>query len=170
MVHGWQDNAGTFDPLIPLLSPDFSYLSIDLPGHGLSSQLPHGMQYTVINCIHVLNYIRNHYKWNKLSICAHSAGAFVSTLYASLYPDHCDLLIAIDAIMKPYEGSYNYMPLIQSYGVDFISLGATNEASDEPPAYSYEDIIQRWANQGHITYDGVEYLAKRGIVQSKINQ
>lgn len=164
-LHGWQDNASTFDPLIPLLSSEFSYLSVDFPGHGLSSQLPHGMQYTVTNCIHVLNYIRLHYKWNKLSICAHSTGALVSTLYASLYPDRCDLLVAIDAIMKPYEGSY--IPLIQSYGDDFISLDAKNETGAEPPTYTYEEIISRWAKQCNITVDGVEYLAKRGIVQSK---
>lgn len=32
MLHGWQDNAGSFDTLIPLLPPQFSYLAIDWPG------------------------------------------------------------------------------------------------------------------------------------------
>lgn len=32
--HGWQDNAGTYDRLIPLLPKTLSYLCIDLPGHG----------------------------------------------------------------------------------------------------------------------------------------
>lgn len=32
MLHGWQDNAGTFDTLVPLLPNHLSYLSIDLPG------------------------------------------------------------------------------------------------------------------------------------------
>lgn len=32
MLHGWMDNAGTFDTLIPLLPKELSYLSIDLPG------------------------------------------------------------------------------------------------------------------------------------------
>lgn len=39
-IHGWQDNAGTFDPLIELLPKDLSILCIDLPGHGLSSHIP----------------------------------------------------------------------------------------------------------------------------------
>lgn len=34
MIHAWQDNAGSFDPLLPLLPSNFSYLAIDLPGHG----------------------------------------------------------------------------------------------------------------------------------------
>lgn len=33
MLHGWQDNAGTFDMLIPLLPKHISYLAIDLPGN-----------------------------------------------------------------------------------------------------------------------------------------
>lgn len=39
-IHGWQDNAGTFDPLIELLPKDLSILCIDLPGHGKSSHIP----------------------------------------------------------------------------------------------------------------------------------
>jgi pimeloyl-ACP methyl ester carboxylesterase len=31
-LHGWLDNAGTFDRLIPLLPREFSYLAIDFPG------------------------------------------------------------------------------------------------------------------------------------------
>lgn len=39
-IHGWQDNAGTFDPLIELLPTNLSILCIDLPGHGRSSHIP----------------------------------------------------------------------------------------------------------------------------------
>lgn len=40
-IHGWKDNSGSFDTLMNLLVPhNMSFLCIDLPGHGLSSQLP----------------------------------------------------------------------------------------------------------------------------------
>lgn len=39
-IHGWQDNAGTFDPLVELLPTNLSILCIDLPGHGRSSHIP----------------------------------------------------------------------------------------------------------------------------------
>jgi pimeloyl-ACP methyl ester carboxylesterase len=32
-LHGWLDNAASFDPLLPLL-PDVHAVAIDLPGHG----------------------------------------------------------------------------------------------------------------------------------------
>lgn len=168
MLHGWQDNAGTFDTLIPLLSPEFSYLSIDFLGHGFSTWLPRGMCYTLMNYVQVLNFIRRHYKWEKISLCGHSMGACVATLYASLYPDRCDLLIAIDATVKPLEED-GYISLMQGYTDDFIVLDGKNQSGAEPPTYAYEEIIERWAKQSNVTYEGVEYLAKRGIKQSKVD-
>lgn len=44
-IHGWQDNAGTWDRLIPLLPGNIPVLAIDLPGHGLSSHYPPGQFY-----------------------------------------------------------------------------------------------------------------------------
>lgn len=126
------------------------------------------MQYTVQNFIQVLNYIRLHYKWDKLSLCAHSMGAAIATLYSSLYPDRCDLLIAIDAIMKPNEGD-NDIAFMQAYGDDFLMLDAKNRIGAEPPTYTYEELIGRWAKQANITQEGIEYLAKRGIMQSKLD-
>lgn len=35
-LHGWQDNAGTFDTLAPLLPHHIPLFCIDLPGHGAS--------------------------------------------------------------------------------------------------------------------------------------
>lgn len=42
-LHGWQDNAGTWDPLAPLLCNKRPILAIDFPGHGLSSWIPEGI-------------------------------------------------------------------------------------------------------------------------------
>lgn len=48
-VHGWQDNAGSFDKLAPLLCEEgFSIYAIDLPGHGHSSHLPPGCTYYLL--------------------------------------------------------------------------------------------------------------------------
>lgn len=44
-LHGWQDNAATWDALIPQLPESCSILAIDFPGHGNSSWIPKGSQY-----------------------------------------------------------------------------------------------------------------------------
>ena len=38
-LHGWLDNAATFDHLAPFL-PEFRLVSLDLPGHGFSDHRP----------------------------------------------------------------------------------------------------------------------------------
>ena len=58
VLHGWLDNAGSFDGLAPLLTsacPRHSLLCLDYPGHGLSSHLPRGQMYHGLEC---LRYIR----------------------------------------------------------------------------------------------------------------
>jgi len=44
-VHGWMDNAGTFDRLVPLLPKSIYFVAVDLPGHGRSSHYPNGIPY-----------------------------------------------------------------------------------------------------------------------------
>ncbi|CAH2074062.1 unnamed protein product, partial [Iphiclides podalirius] len=41
-LHGWQDNAGTWDTLAPFLYKKRPILAIDFPGHGFSSWFPTG--------------------------------------------------------------------------------------------------------------------------------
>lgn len=67
-LHGRQDNAGTFDTLMPLLSDDVSVLCLDLPGHGLSSHYPESQfYYCYWDGVILLRRIIKHFKWNKVS-------------------------------------------------------------------------------------------------------
>lgn len=67
-IHGWQDNAATFDRLIELLPSNVAVLAIDLPGHGLSSHLPTGLHYYIFwDGLIALRRVIKYYKWNKVS-------------------------------------------------------------------------------------------------------
>lgn len=169
-LHGWQDNAGTFDTLIPKLPQQFSYLSIDLPGHGFSSHLPPGMMYSMLNFIHTINHIQKHYKWDKLSFCSHSMGAIISQLYASLYPDRCDLLICLDGLLKPSSHSVEVaIEHVRRIGDDFLSLDQLSRSGKEPPSYTHGEIVERWTKENGLPSEALEHLIKRGVNQSKID-
>lgn len=168
MFHGWQDNIGTFDTLIPKLPKHLSYLAIDFPGHGFSSQLPHGMTYTSNQCLQSIFYVQNHFKWDKLSFCSHSLGGNISFMYAALYPDKCDLVICLDALLLPSKKSVTKrIHMLQTYGRDPLKLVALH-LKGEPPTYSYDECINRWVKQSTFDHKSASYLMKRGVIESKI--
>lgn len=121
-----------------------------------------------MNYIHTLNHIQRHYNWDQLSLCSHSMGAQISQLYASLYPDRCDLLICLDALMKPYLGSKDKMiDHIKKIGLDVLLLDQLNRSGKEPPTYTHDEIAKRWIHQTNMTQQAVEHLIERGVCQSE---
>lgn len=174
MAHGWQDNCGTFDKLIPRLPKNLSYLAIDFPGHGLSSPLPSGIIYSYIQFISVLTHIRNHFKWDKLSFCSHSMGALISSVYAALFPKECDLLICIDEIFNPWQNSADYqIKYLQKLAKESVQLDALlNQNGNVRPTYSFEECADRWIKGSGESVDRetVAILMKRGTRPSKTDR
>lgn len=168
MLHGWQDNAGSFDKLIPTLPPQYSYLALDLPGHGRSSHYPPGMIYGTLTFIQTINHIQRHYKWDKVSFCSHSMGAIISQLYASLYPDRCDLLIALDGLLKPFSHSVDVaIEHTRKMGDDFLALDQLSRSGKEPPTYTHEEIVARWSKENGLAAQDLQHLINRGVRPSK---
>lgn len=164
MVHGWQDNAGSFDTLIPHLPKNLSYLAIDLPGHGFSSHFPKGCNYHSVDYIPLLERIRQYYQWDQLSIVAHSMGSIVSFIYASLFPKNVNLVCALDTLKMqclPPER------VAQIYSYQTMKLITLNEDL-KTPEYTYEDLIQRVyeGSKKSIPPENAKYLIKRGTKPS----
>lgn len=99
-VHGFRDNASSFDRLFELLKKDSLYIvSIDLPGHGLSAHLPHGVPYTNETWIIAIKNVLSYLKWTtNVTVIAHSMGALASLEFASLFPYSIERLVLIDTI------------------------------------------------------------------------
>lgn len=96
-VHGWKDNAATFDTLLPLLVkevPQYQFVAIDLPGHGLSTHFPPGMLYLMPDIWLLYRRVLKHFNWEKISIVAHSMGAQFSFMFAGTHPNTVDKLVS----------------------------------------------------------------------------
>ena len=52
-LHGWLDNCGSFDTLLPHFPEDHRIIAIDMPGHGFSSHLPAGNLYDIKYCTRI---------------------------------------------------------------------------------------------------------------------
>ncbi|XP_011865750.1 PREDICTED: probable serine hydrolase isoform X2 [Vollenhovia emeryi] len=162
-IHGWQDNSGTFDGLAQLL-PNVALLSVDLPGHGLSSHLPPGQFYYIFwDGVVVLRRIVKYYKWNKVKLLGHSLGGAISFLYAASYPDEVDAIISLD-IASPYVRDVKKMaPLTGEYIDKFLKYELLT--LDNMPCYEHDEMLDIVENayNGSITKEGAEILMKRGM-------
>nr|CAD7453219.1 unnamed protein product [Timema tahoe] len=167
-LHGWQDNAGTWDTLAPLLTPGISLLAVDFPGHGLSSPYPRGQPYHQIEYIAFIRRIVNHYKWDKVSLMGHSMGSIISFMYSCTFSDDVNNFIGIDAF-KPYSIAPAKLLGTWSSTLD-KTLDTMNWHSRNTPTYSYKEMIDLWCKgtKNSVTRDSCEILLKRGAV-SKLN-
>lgn len=167
-IHGWQDNCGTFDPLIIQLPDHVSYLAIDLPGHGRSSRIPNGMVYSTEIYFSTLMLICDHFHWDKISLMAHSLGSVISFLFASAYPDKCDMVIGFDTL-KPYSNIFKLIHRHFSNGLrKSIEADVRNLHQQEPPSYTYQDLLTK-VKSGifiQITDEAAPYLLQRSVLPS----
>lgn len=169
-LHGWQDNAGTFDRLIPLLPKNISLLALDLPGHGLSSPIPAGLSYDKSNFIYTIKYLKKQYNWDKISIMGHSMGAILGFVYCSLYPDEVDMMIAIDALKPFYIPPHHAQSSMLSSINGVVLETERNMIKSEPPCYSYPELVDKLcAGMNHsVEKENAIYILKRGVKKSQL--
>lgn len=170
VLHGWQDNAGSFDTLIPLLPTHLSYLAIDLPGHGRSSHISGAMNYNVLDYIFVLNDLKEKLQWSKISLMAHSMGSISSFIFAAMFPDKVDMVIALDTLKQQIRSAKMTVKLLQYRGEHVLVADKWKRNADsEPPSYTYDELIERvvLGSMQSIDRDKAKYLIERGVKKSE---
>ncbi len=170
-IHGWQDNAGSFDRLIPLLPENGSYLCIDLPGHGLSSRIPNGFPYYMFNNIILLQELQEFLKIEKVSLLTHSMGSILAFLFASIFPEHVNMVIGIDFI-KPFALSPKRIPdELNKRFSNFMTADKRNQMDSEPPSFSRDELIKKLVigYMGSINEEVAPHLLERAVRESKKN-
>ncbi|CAF4452760.1 unnamed protein product [Rotaria sp. Silwood2] len=112
-IHGWLDNLNSLLPLAERLVDRHSNYEIylyDRSGHGFSSHLPKGSDYSYAYGLRDLRIVAQALGWNKekYSLLGHSYGAHISFAYAAAYPEEISCLVALDSIIG---GEFSSNPL-----------------------------------------------------------
>lgn len=94
-LHGWLDNAGSFDLLGPLL-PGWHLIAVDAAGHGLSQFRSADSGYNIWQEVSDVRELALELGWERFSLLGHSRGAAVATLFAGTFPDCVDQLMLIE--------------------------------------------------------------------------
>lgn len=172
-MHGWQDNAGSFALLAPILSPHVAVLAIDLPGHGRSSHFPGGTMYHTIDFVRVIKEIMLYFKWSKVSLMGHSMSCAIIYHFAALYPDLVDMIISIDVLHTRYFPVNLQIDMLNVCLERFIKeterkLNKSNE-NNEPPVYTFPDLEQilHEASEKSVDINKCKYILERNVTESK---
>ncbi len=105
-LHGWLDNAATWDRLAPLLieagaasgAGAIRLVSLDFPGHGRSAHFAPGAWYGfpdyVMSVVRVLDALG----WDRVTLLGHSMGGAVATMTAAVIPERVAALALVEGL------------------------------------------------------------------------
>ena len=102
-LHGWLDNAATFDRMLPFME-NLHVIALDLAGHGRSSHRSIDSSYDIWIDIGEVMSVADHMGWDRFALLGHSRGAIISGLIAGTFPERISHAVLIDG----------YVPMPQS--------------------------------------------------------
>ncbi|TDP00030.1 alpha/beta fold hydrolase [Marinomonas balearica] len=161
-LHGWMDNAATFDHLAPYLN-EFNFTALDMAGHGLSDHRPDGAFYNLwdhaLDVISVLQ-LSSESTW----LVGHSMGGGVAMLVAALAPEKVRGLIILDSIGPATSDGKERVSTMQRAVQKMVKLNLNRS-----PMYpSIEDMAYARANGfTQLSEASARILVKRGAIQKE---
>lgn len=164
-LHGWQDNAASFDALgaaLEAASSSYQLVAIDLPGHGQSGHFPPSQFYNLWDYLPVLAA--------RIALCAepvwllgHSLGGMLATQLAILMPQRILGLITLDMVgLRADKGTHQvtqYINVLREQLADPVQIAPSN---------SFSAVVARRARIGSpFTTEANAALMARGTLKQE---
>ena len=96
-LHGWLDNAATFDLIGPKLE-NVHLVALDLPGHGLSDHLSAG-GYSLWQQAATVLQVADDLGWERFALLGHSMGGIISCILSGTLPERIIGAAMIDGML-----------------------------------------------------------------------
>ncbi|WP_299495411.1 alpha/beta hydrolase [uncultured Shewanella sp.] len=127
-LHGWLDNANSFEPLAAYLN-DYQVLAIDWPGHGYSDHHPGHYPLHWVDYIFDLQLLMTYLEQKKapVAIIGHSLGGIVASAYTAAFPEHVNKLILIEALAPIFESAKKNKARLKKSFKDYQTYLANKE-------------------------------------------
>lgn len=160
-LHGWLDNAASFEPLAPLLAPHH-LVAIDMPGHGHSDHLPGAANYHLVDSPYWIQSVIDALGWSRFILLGHSMGSASAVLCAVAMPQRVAGLSLIDGL-----GPLAFTPQQEAARLRkaFEGPNVKKEPRQFSSIQSASKLRQR-LSRFPISYEAAESLSKRSLRQS----
>lgn len=158
-LHGWLDNAASFDALAPLIA-DRHVIALDLSGHGRSDWRPDGAWDFWVDHLHDVDQVISHFGWPRVDLLGHSMGGTLASTYAATFPERVDQLVLIEAL-GPMPGS-------EGASLQQLRKGLLARRESEPRRLrvfsSVDEAAQARVKANGLSLDAARLLVSRGLI------
>ncbi len=158
-LHGWLDNAASFNRLAPLLCKHFHIVAIDLPGHGRSGHRPPGTWYHYVDYLGDTLAAADALGWTQFGLLGHSLGGAVASMLAAACPQRIERLFLIEALGPLTAQVEQTLSLLQRA----ISQRHGLPAKALRVFASEEEAAQTRAKAGDLSLEAARIMVARGI-------
>jgi pimeloyl-ACP methyl ester carboxylesterase len=160
-LHGWLDNAASFDALAPLL-PEARLVALDLPGHGLSDARPPGVHYHLVDYIPDVVAAADALGWERFALLGHSLGGGIASFAAAILPERVTRVAMIEGLGPPTSNPADG-PANLRKAIDKMS-GFLRKTRDGLPIYpNLEAAIQARCEASGLSWAAAAILVGRSI-------
>ncbi len=157
-LHGWLDNAASFDPLASHLN-EWSLFALDLAGHGLSEHRPEGVHYHLVDHVRDVLAMADALGWPRFGLLGHSLGAAIAVLLAGAFPQRVARLVLIEGIgplaTEPDESPVDLARAIAE------QLEGTRER--KPVYASIDEVAAARQRAGDMSFEAARTLVTRAL-------
>ncbi|MEO7916593.1 MAG: alpha/beta hydrolase [Dokdonella sp.] len=159
-LHGWLDNAASFDGLAPLLESHY-VVAIDLVGHGRSDWRNADGWYYWLDHLDDVHQVFDCLGWQSADLLGHSLGGTLASSFAATFPDRVQRLILIEALGP--------LPMAQEQTVPQLRKGISARAAWQPSQLrifpSMERAAQTRMRANELSKGAAMTLVERGLVE-----
>lgn len=160
-LHGWLDNANSFDGIAEKFANHFHFIAIDLPGHGYSSHLAAGYHYHFIDGIGIVREIVQALGFSSVHLLGHSMGACLASMVGGVLNGLCDSLFLIEGLGPLSAPSSTAVRQLQRY----YEYDRTPQSHLRRAYDSRAHASEARAKRGHVSLELAATLSQRGVAQ-----
>ena len=158
-LHGYLDNAASFDRLAPLL-PGVRLLALDLAGHARSGHRRRGQPYHLLDFVADTLHVADALGWPRFGLIGHSLGAAIAGLAAAAEPQRIDRLMLIEGLGPLTEPPERLAPRLAE------SVQAMRElATKQAPLYpDLATMVRARLRAGRMQAESAHALCQRAAI------